>query len=382
MTTTVDPTLAREIKEFGAAELSKCFHCGNCTAVCTLSSNEAQFPRRIVRYLQLGMKDRLLASVEPWLCYYCGECSASCPRQANPGETLMATRRYLTSRYDWTGLSKRLYLSEVWEYGALALVAAVVVALFYFLHGPIVTDRVALNTFAPVKWVELGDWAMGLLLSAFLLSNAARMHRFVMCADGAKRPPLSLYLSELKTLIVHALTQKRWRECGKSENNLRWIKHLLLVSGYVTMFVLVFVFLRIFQTDTVHPFLHPQRLLGYYATAVLLWVTADIIIGRLRRVEQLHHFSHPTDWLFPVLLFLTALSGIAVHVFRLAGMPLATYYTYVAHLAIAVPMLVIEVPFGKWAHLAYRPLALYFFSVREKARQVPQEQVETVTQAA
>jgi hypothetical protein len=42
---------------------------------------------------------------------------------------------------------------------------------------------------------------------------------------------------------------------------------------------------------------------------------------------------------------------------------------YVIHLMIAVPMLVIEVPFGKWAHLAYRPLVIYLMRVKERARQ-------------
>jgi ferredoxin len=382
MTTTVDATLGKDVKKFGADDLFKCFHCGTCTATCVLSSDSAQFPRRIIRYLQLGMRDKLLRSVEPWLCYYCGECSIRCPRQANPAETMMATRRYLTSRYDWTGLARRLYLSEAWEFGALAFVAAVVVALFYFLHGPIVTDRVALNTFAPVVWVEIGDWIMGAILSVLLLSNVARMHRLIMSGDGGKRPPLAAYLSELKTLLLHAATQKRWRDCNESVNRSRWIKHLLLVSGYAIMFIMVFVLLRWFQTDEVHPFYHPQRLLGYYATAVLLWITVEIIVGRLRRVEPIHQFSHPTDWLFPTLLFLTALSGIAVHVFRLSGMPLTTYATYVAHLAIALPMLVIEVPFGKWSHLAYRPLAVYFHAVRERARELPQEQVAIEVQAA
>ena len=46
-----------------------------------------------------------------------------------------------------------------------------------------------------------------------------------------------------------------------------------------------------------------------------------------------------------------------------------TYYTYVVHLAVAVPMLVIEVPFGKWSHLAYRPLAMYFVNVQKGTRQ-------------
>ena len=57
-----------------------------------------------------------------------------------------------------------------------------------------------------------------------------------------------------------------------------------------------------------------------------------------------------------------------MHAFRLAGWALPTYYMYVIHLAIAVPMLVIEVPFGKWAHLLYRPLAIYLMKVKERAR--------------
>lgn len=34
---------------------------------------------------------------------------------------------------------------------------------------------------------------------------------------------------------------------------------------------------------------------------------------------------------------------------------------------ILIPMLVIEVPFSKWSHLAYRPIAIYFANLKEKA---------------
>jgi hypothetical protein len=36
-------------------------------------------------------------------------------------------------------------------------------------------------------------------------------------------------------------------------------------------------------------------------------------------------------------------------------------------------MLILEVPFGKWAHLYYRPLAIYFQTVKMKAREVQEE---------
>jgi quinone-modifying oxidoreductase, subunit QmoC len=45
---------------------------------------------------------------------------------------------------------------------------------------------------------------------------------------------------------------------------------------------------------------------------------------------------------------------------------MATYVMYTVHMAIAVPMLAVEVPFGKWAHLLYRPLALYVAAVRRE----------------
>jgi hypothetical protein len=37
---------------------------------------------------------------------------------------------------------------------------------------------------------------------------------------------------------------------------------------------------------------------------------------------------------------------------------------YVVHLMIAVPMLVVEVPFGKWLHLIFRPVSEYLVAVR------------------
>ncbi len=46
---------------------------------------------------------------------------------------------------------------------------------------------------------------------------------------------------------------------------------------------------------------------------------------------------------------------------------MATHYLYALHLAIVVPMLVIEIPFGKLAHIIYRPLAIYFQAVKDKA---------------
>ncbi len=64
---------------------------------------------------------------------------------------------------------------------------------------------------------------------------------------------------------------------------------------------------------------------------------------------------------------LTVLTGLAAHIFRYAGFPLTCHFAYALHIIIATPMLLVEMSVGKWAHMVYRPLALYFLAVRERA---------------
>jgi len=70
--------------------------------------------------------------------------------------------------------------------------------------------------------------------------------------------------------------------------------------------------------------------------------------------------------MFLVLLQLTTMTGIFINFTRLLDWPLATYAIYVIHMMVAIPMLVLEVPFAKWAHLAYRPIVLVLLSVKAK----------------
>jgi Fe-S oxidoreductase/predicted membrane channel-forming protein YqfA (hemolysin III family) len=359
----INQDLYKEVERLGAKDMELCMQCGICTASCALSSGVNTFPRKIYRYLQLGLKDKLLESPEPWLCYYCGDCNSDCPRGAEPAETMMATRRWLTTQYDVTGLAKRLYLSKAWELGSLAALALGIALLFVLFHGPIVTDHVSVNTFAPVVWIEIGDLTMAAVLSTFLMINAFRMFRYVM--GGSKVSPW-LYFTQGKEFILHFLTQKRWNTC--SDNNSRWVKHLILVSGYLTMMLLVIVFIRWFQVDD--DSWHFTSIFGYYATGVIMFMTAEMLYSRYKKKQEaIHRFSHSTDWLFLILLFMTSLTGILMHSMRLLDWALPTYIIYVIHLAIAVPMLVIEVPFGKWSHLFYRPLAVFLTAVKAKASQ-------------
>jgi len=376
MSVIVDPSLMKKLEAFGLKDANKCMHCGNCTAVCPLSTPENPFPRKLIKYAQMGLKDKILKSSEPWLCYYCGDCSDTCPRGADPGEAMMAMRRYLTSQYDWTGFARRFYTSERFEIIAVAIVGILIGLGLWIFHGSNPNmEHAHLNSVWPAPSIEIADFIMGAILSILLLSNTWRCVKFIM-GDLLKKIPLEIYITQAKELIIHFLTQKKFGECT---DRMQWIVHLLIMTGYSTIFLLVVVFTAggihiiglswegiMFQRDVIYPFFHPMRILGYYATFAILYGTTYAIIGRLRKNKTPYKSSHGTDWMFLILLQLTTLTGILIHFSRILDLPLTTYIIYVVHLMVAVPMLVLEVPFAKWAHLAYRPVVLYLIKVKEK----------------
>lgn len=368
MSAKYDPNLMQDLKRFGLKDAHKCYHCGNCTAVCPLSTPENPFPRRFVRYIQLGQKDKILKAPEPWLCYYCADCSTNCPRGADPGETMMVARRYLTSLYDWTGFSRRFYTSERFEILAILAVAFLVGMGLVLFHNPHPNWHHAwLNTVWHAHSIELADLFMASVLSFFLLTNVFRCFLTVM-GDLAFKIPLRIYYGQLKELVLHVLTQKRFSKCS---DGMQWFVHLMIMTGYASVFLLVVVFINglgvtdfRFQRDVIYPFWHPIRLIGYYATFAIMYGTTYAMIGRLRKKKAVYKNSHPTDWMFLILLQATTVTGILVHFGRLLDWPMTTYALYVVHMMVAVPMLVLEVPFAKWAHLAYRPIVMFLMNVQ------------------
>ncbi len=368
----IDPGITAQLGHYGGQTAAKCFNCGNCTAVCSLSEEDAAVPRRYIRYIQLGLKEKMLGSLDPWSCFYCGDCSRTCPREAEPGNLMMASRRWLTSMYDWTGLSRLMYRDGRWELAVLAAVAVLVLLLFtvpaefgfrLLAANPASYQNVNLEHFAPKHVVHVGDLAVAFILGGLLLSNGARMAWYV--TRQGPRAPLWLYVTQFKEMVVQLLTQKRWRGCETGATKL-WLRHLLLVSGYVIMAVMVEFFLQTFQvTDSSF---HWTSILGYYATVVLLGATTWMMVDRLKKTDQSSKHTDLTDWAFLILLFLTALTGIVLHALRMLNLPMPTYVMYMVHLMIAIPMLVVMVPFGKWSHILYRPLALYLLAVQRKAK--------------
>ena len=386
----IEPSLISEVRRFGGFDAAACYNCGSCAAVCALSKDNAMFPRNSMRYVQLGLRKPLSGSLDPWLCYYCGDCATTCPRQTEPGESMMTLRRYLMSVYDWTGLSSKFYRSKSWQIGAIFLAGALVLLPAALIPASFVADfHQNLSASRIMEFGHLLEFTLISTLGLFvLLPNMFRMYWFAMHADSDfnvwkipsallrdgpgyvrsenKKIRLSpgLFLREAVTPLLHGVFQIKFLECAATAKN-RWIKHWLIASGYMLMLAMI-IFLGWFKTLD-YPIYHPVRFLGYYATVILVIFTADALIGRIRKREQAHKFSELSDWLFLIWLFLMAASALAVYVFMSLGLGRIVYYAYVFHLMVLVQWALVIVPFGKWIHFMYRPLAIYLQSVRERA---------------
>ncbi len=378
----VNPGLIEEIKKYGAFDISACFNCGNCTAVCPLSKEKMSFPRKIIRHGQLGMATSVQSSLEPWLCYYCGECSDTCPRQAEPGEYMMSLRRYLIAKYDFTGISKLFYTNKYAEFIAIFIVQLIVLAGWYLLFG--LVPNIGVNTTAAtllppyiIHWYF--DVPMAAILTIFIIAFAFNMYYKTMLCDKSVKVPLKLYFTNLWRTAFESASQWRFSDCAGSKTFYSkllkgdynyWIMHFILMTSYVSLFVGIVFFLDWFQNVEKYRLLHVV-LYDYYANIGLIAGTGYFAFLRIKKNFSRSKFSHVSDWMFVILLFLTAITGISLHFARVDNYSLqAFFYIYLIHMLVAIPMLVVEVPFSKWSHLVYRPMALYFDNLKKSARKL------------
>ncbi|MDY0343032.1 MAG: 4Fe-4S dicluster domain-containing protein [Lentimicrobium sp.] len=347
----IDPKFGEALKNYGAINFNACYNCGTCTAVCSLSTPENSFPREMVRLSVLGMEEELTSSLKPWLCYYCGECTTYCPQTANPGELMMSLRRWLTSKYDWTGLSGLLYKSL-----PLSIIAFLLVAIG-------VISFAASQAFNPEAIMHFGHYfemtAIGAVFTFILLPNIIRMWYFVILKPG-KKLSFMTYLKTSGELFVHMFTQKR--SLGCDDNQFRWLEHFVLVIGYL-MLLFTTVFLDWFGSQNLFVII-----LGYVESALIFIITVDFVKSRIQKNREVSKNSQPSDWFFVIWLLLMGLTALLVRSFIDLGIIENNLWMYLIHLTVLAQWALIIVPFGKWTHFLYRSFAMYFEALLTKAR--------------
>lgn len=349
----INPDFSTEIKKYGAKDFELCFNCGNCTAICSLSTANESFPREMIRYSTLGLEDEIKSSLKPWLCYYCGECSSDCPRQAHPGELMMSLRRWITAKYDWTGLSGLFYkYIAAYIIGFLLIIAGVLV----FASSKDFNQEVIMHY---GHYFEM--FAIAGVFAVILVPNIIRMWIYTIIKPKVKASVKS-YVNAFSELIVHMFTQKRTLSCEDTrETRVRWFEHLILVIGYLTL-LFTTVFLDWFGSHNLFVIW-----LGYIESAIIFVVTFDFVLKRIKKRSELHKFSHPSDWFFVIWLFFMGITAFMVRFFIDINIIENNFWLYLFHLIILVQWAVIIVPFGKWTHFLYRSFAMYFQRIQEIA---------------
>jgi ferredoxin/nitrate reductase gamma subunit len=349
----VNPELIAEIKKYGAFDISACFNCGNCTAVCPLSKEDASFPRKLIRAGHVGMEERLASAIEPWHCYYCGECSATCPREAQPGEYMMALRRYLIAKYDITGLSKVFYKTGWLQTWLTAGLFAAVLWLYSRYTGDFGALAAKIEMAFPVYvTIALGGYVLN-------------MYRYAIVKPlgGIKATFKPAHIIET---FVHGFTQKNFNGCEETDL-VRWGAHLLVMSGYTLTLVISNLHL-LEPLNRQYGVFSPVSLLVWYAGFAILAGGGAMTLRRVFKSAESSKFSHPSDWLFVVMMFLIGLSTVTtlgLNVLRGPADPLLAQ-VYRVNIAIETVWIILVVPFTKWIHIFFRPLAVYFQHVKKE----------------
>lgn len=104
-----------------AEELSKenidvlaCFQCGTCSASCPMSHWDGTQVRKLVRKVNLGIKEEIYEDESFWQCTNCYACANHCPRELKPAQLTIRLRNEQTqkilNKIDFNQDSTKLFL--------------------------------------------------------------------------------------------------------------------------------------------------------------------------------------------------------------------------------------------------------------------------------
>jgi quinone-modifying oxidoreductase subunit QmoC len=377
MSTRVDPGLMEDLEAFGLKDASKCFHCSNCTVTCTLSTPENPFPRKLVRHLQLGLKERILRVPEPWLCHACSDCTVHCPRGAKPGEVLGALRQMCIENYAFPPILARMVgdikflpalialpviLFLVWLYGLGLLGVKVAGDLVHkgiaIPEGKVVYSKLFPTLlgvdaiFVPVFFFALCVFGLGVI----------RFWKDLNEANPWKVKLQGNFIRSLAAVGKDILWHKRFRECETTYG--RTLNHFWLVFGFIFLATVTsWAFLRewVFHFDSPYTLFRPPDPLKWLAllgSVLLIFGIYRIYAARQDNAEKAGYGTY-YDWQLIYLIAAVGITGALSWAFRLLGSATLAYPTYFLHL-VSIFCLFFYAPYTKTAHLVYRTVAMLY----------------------
>jgi quinone-modifying oxidoreductase subunit QmoC len=346
-----DTAFIRDLMASGGSDLKKCYQCATCSVVCELSPDEAPFPRKQMIEAQWGLKPQLLGDPALWLCHNCGTCTTQCPRGARPGDVLGALRNEAIRQFAFPGFLGRLVSSpKAWP--ALFLLPMLIfmsIALWAPKGAP--TPRLEFANVFPIPVLEALFFSVsGFVVLAFGV-GLSRCVRAIKAWGATGNIPRRL-LPSLREIMTH----ERFWTCDKRNWSLG---HLLTMWGFVGLAVVgtatgIGIMVGILRTPLA--FASPLKVLANTSALVILGGSLILLWERVRDpIKQTA--STYFDWFFLLTLVGVALTGILSEVMRLAQLALLMYPIYFVHLVL-IFALFLYAPYSKFAHLAYRTVAL------------------------
>jgi len=362
----IDRAFLNDIIRLGGTGIQRCYQCGTCTAICPLSEEYGIIPsRKVIKYVQLGLKERATSTIAPWLCFQCGDCTDKCPKEADPSEILMALRRYTIQRFSWGRIASVFY-SKVGLTVAYIVLSAFLALLMYFFHGKLALDRVDIYSFISYDTIHWAGLIVGVFVALSAIANVIIMYlsfkRGLPATSTASASAGSWVKGILASFFIDTLTQIKLFRCGGGLRSAtaRYIAHLSLFWGFAGLFLTTA--FGHFIPDLLGievPWIYP-RVSGIIFGLVLLYGTCYFIYKRLKGDEPFVKYSYFTDWAFLVLMLGTCVTGFITTLFLHLGMPMETYIAYAIHLIFLFDLLV-TAPFTKFMHAIYRPFAIAIF---------------------
>ena len=89
---TPSPLFRREVEADSGERVLSCIQCGKCSGSCPAFSAMDLGPRRLMRAVQLGLREDALGSNTIWLCLFCMTCSSRCPMKIDVARVIETLR--------------------------------------------------------------------------------------------------------------------------------------------------------------------------------------------------------------------------------------------------------------------------------------------------
>ncbi len=363
----VTEDFSKELKKYGADNFDACYNCGNCTAVCSLSEENANFPRMFIRYGILGQKEEILTSKELWLCYACGDCTETCPRTANPGDYMSALRRYAIARYDMTGLTGLLFKNNFFAI-IFTFLLAIVIGFFLLTIRP--EHQVSRWIFDYMPFQVIHDFGLIVLIITVFAAVAGALKMFFKLykkekANGNTNGRGNL-IQSVKRVFHELVTTKRYQDCDKEEDSYwfnkpfflkPWFVHWTIMWGFIGLLIattLDFIF-----KDPATDIWLPGRILGTLAGMLMVYGATVSIVYRFLKITKTYTDTKLADAMFLGFLWLAGITGFwmeAAVTFHANN--LMSQWVFIVHTIISMELIILFA-FSKFAHVLYRPIALF-----------------------